>query len=150
MHSSQNKTGVTDVFPSLMRSCQDFLASNYSTYWPIYGLNNNWMDFTIDRLNRYATTPPQVIRTIPISHQLHLARQNQTDVFPLLMRSRGYALCYDFQCIHGLIARRWNVALSSGTSSYRKTLKSQHLRKYFSANTQPDPKQNPLKNRSTS
>ena len=77
MHSSQNKTGVTDVFPSLMRSCQDFLASNYSTSWPIYGLNNNWMDFTIDRLNPYATPPPQVIRTIPISHQLPLTPQNQ-------------------------------------------------------------------------
>ena len=41
-----------------------------------------------------------------------------TDVFPLFMRSRGYALCCDFQGIHGFIARKWNVALFSGTSSY--------------------------------
>ena len=34
------------------------------------------------------------------------------------MPSRGYALCCDFQCIHGFIARRWNVTLLSGTSSY--------------------------------
>ena len=53
------------------------LVSNYSTYWPIYGLKKNCMDFTIDRLNPYATTPPQVIRTLPTSHELQLARQNQ-------------------------------------------------------------------------
>ena len=29
----------------------------------------------------------------------------------LLMRSRGYALCCDFQCIH-VFSRRWNVALN--------------------------------------
>ena len=34
------------------------------------------------------------------------------------MRSRGYALCCEFQCVHGIIARRWNVTLLSGTSSY--------------------------------
>ena len=53
------------------------LASNYSPHWPIYGLKNNCTDFTIDRLNPYATTPPQAIRAIPIPHQLRLARQNQ-------------------------------------------------------------------------
>ena len=53
------------------------LASNYSTYWPIYGLKKSCTDFTIDRLDPYATTPPQVIRTVPISHQLQLAHQNQ-------------------------------------------------------------------------
>ena len=35
------------------------------------------MDFPIDRLYPYATTPPDVIRTVPISHQLQPARQNQ-------------------------------------------------------------------------
>ena len=39
------------------------LASNYSTYWPIYDLKKNRMDFTIDRLNPYAAMPPQVIPT---------------------------------------------------------------------------------------
>ena len=53
------------------------LASNYSTYWPICGLKKICMDFTEDRLNPYATTPPQVIRTLPISRQQRLVPQNQ-------------------------------------------------------------------------
>ena len=53
------------------------LASMFSTYWPIYGLKKECIDFTMDRLNPDATTPPQVVRTIPISHQLQLAPQNQ-------------------------------------------------------------------------
>ena len=55
----------------------NMLASKYSTFWLTYGLKKNCMDFTIDRLNPYPTTPLQIIRTIPISHQLQLARQNQ-------------------------------------------------------------------------
>ena len=89
------------------------LASNYSTYWPIYGLRKNCMDFTIHRLNPYATTPPQAIRTIPISHQLtnysSHAKASFTDAFPLLMRSLTYALCCSFQCIHVFVARRWTL-----------------------------------------
>ena len=46
------------------------------------------------------------------------AKNSFTDVFPSLMRSRGYALCCDLRCIHGFIARRWNVTLLSATSSY--------------------------------
>ena len=94
------------------------LASNYSTYWPIYGLKSNCIDSTIDRPNPYAITPPQVIRTTPISPTTARQHQLHQDVLPLLMRSRGYSLCCDFQCIHGFIARRCNVTLLSGTSSY--------------------------------
>ena len=35
------------------------LASNYPTYWPIYGIKKNCMDFTIDRLNPYAKRLPK-------------------------------------------------------------------------------------------
>lgn len=86
------------------------LASSYSTYWPIYDLNNNFLDFTISRYNpyRYATTPPQVIRTIGMSRelQLQLARRNQ-------LRRCGNALCFSFQVntIHCFVSRRWNGTL---------------------------------------
>ena len=75
---------------------------SYATYY---------MEFILDRLNPYATTPLQVNRTIPIYHELSSqAKTSFTDVFSLLMRSRGYALRCDFQCTHGFIARRWDVA----------------------------------------
>ena len=62
------------------------------------------MDFTIDLLNPYATTPPQVIRAIPISHELQLARQNQLHHWcvPFVDGVTRICLRCDFQCIHGL------------------------------------------------
>ena len=124
LYSSQTKTRVTDVFPLLVRDAimSTRLASNYSTYWPIYGLKSNCIDSTIDRPNPYAITPPQVIRTTPISPTTARQHQLHQDVLPLLMRSRGYSLCCDFQCIHGYVARRWNVTLLSGTRSYTKAV----------------------------
>ena len=56
------------------------LASNYSVYWPFYGLRKKiCTEFTIYQFNpyQYATTPPQVTLTIPIYHELKLAHQNQ-------------------------------------------------------------------------
>ena len=35
------------------------------------------MDFSVGRVNPYATTPPQVIRTLQASHKLQLERGNQ-------------------------------------------------------------------------
>ena len=78
LYSSQNKTSVTDVFlvDAIMSTR---LASNYSTYGTMYGLKKNRMDFARDPQisTRYAARYPQVIRSIPISHQLQLARQSQ-------------------------------------------------------------------------
>ena len=42
-----------------------------------YCLNKSCMVVINDRLNPYAATPPQVIRTMPLSHLLQLARQKQ-------------------------------------------------------------------------
>ena len=55
------------------------------------------------------TFPESRIKTIRkkdvISHRLQLdVKTSFTDVFSLLMRSRGYALCCDFQTIHVFIA----------------------------------------------
>ena len=97
------------------------LASNYSTFWPIYGLKKNLYGFyyrPIKSLRNNAS--PSSTNSVAISHQLQLVPQNQ------LHRSVPFAdavtwICavfYDFQCIHGFIARRWNVTLLSGTSAY--------------------------------
>ena len=53
--------------------------------------------------------------TIYSSH----AETSFTHVFPLVMRPRWYALCCDFQCIHGFVPRRWHVTPLAVTSSYR-------------------------------
>ena len=77
------------------------LSSNHSTYWPIDALKKNRRDFTTDPSGLYATTPPQVIRTTPVSHELHLARQNQLHrwVSPWRQGHVDNALCRDFQHI---------------------------------------------------
>ena len=64
----KNQASRTDVFPFLVDAIMSTrLPPNHSTCWPIYGVKKNCVDFTIDRLNLYATTRPQVIRTKPIS-----------------------------------------------------------------------------------
>lgn len=66
--------GPLPLFDTLMSAG---LASKYSTYWPLYTLKNKQTGLSIDHLNPCAKTPPQVKLTIPISHELQLARQKQ-------------------------------------------------------------------------
>ena len=64
--------GRRPLVDAIMSTC---LLLKYSAYWPIYALNTNYIDFTIWSLNTYGITPPQAIRTMPISRELQLARQ---------------------------------------------------------------------------
>ena len=79
------------------------LVSNYSSYWPIYGRNTNYIDFTMGMQNPYEVTPPHVIRTMPISreHRYRTTCTRQsifiTDMFPLFVRSCRYLRCWKNQ-----------------------------------------------------
>ena len=103
---------------------------NYSTYWPIYGLPGIYCLHTKlyeyiskGNINPYATTPPQVIRTMSISRELQLARQKTlfSDVcVPLVHGGMWMSLLVVFKksTYSVFIARRWNLMCVAGTSSY--------------------------------
>ena len=69
------------------------LASNYSMYWPIYGLKKKLYGFHYRPIKSLRNKPPQVIQTIAISHQLQLVPQHQ------LHRSVPFADAVTWICV---------------------------------------------------
>ena len=70
------------------------------------------MDFTTDRLNPYATTPPQVMRTIRLSRELQLVHQNQLHRCVPLVHAIKWIFTFvavNFSLFHCLTTRTWNL-----------------------------------------
>ena len=96
------------------------LVSNNSAYWPIYSLNTNCIDFTVGIKIPYEITPPQVIRPMPISHELQLARGKYFHrCVPLVDAVMWIHLLIVLKTLtcNVFITRWWNFTHFPGTSS---------------------------------
>ena len=85
------------------------LVSNNSAYSPMYGLNTNDIDFNVGMRNPYEITPPQVIRIMPISHDLQLARRKSFHrCVPLVHAAMWIHLALKMSTGTVFNARRWS------------------------------------------
>ena len=93
------------------------LVSNNYAQWPIYGLDTNCMDFNVGIQNPYEITPPQVVRIMPISHELQLARRKSFHQCVSLVHAVMWThlVLKTLTCIV-FIARRRNFTHFPGTS----------------------------------
>ena len=121
---------TSSLVDSIIMSTRLLIASKNSTCSRVYGLKTSCMDFTVDRLNPYARTPPQVIRTIPISHELQLARQNQLHLLYVPFVDAVTWICfvlfrfsvYSFMMVLLPEGGMWNVWLLSRIRTRNKCL----------------------------
>ena len=91
------------------------LVSNSSAYWPIYGMNANYIDFKVG-INPYEITPRQVIRIMPISYELQLVRRKYFDpCVPLVNAVMWIHSALKALTCTVFIARRWNFTHFPGT-----------------------------------